>query len=136
MSIADKLTTIAENEQKVYDAGKKAEYDRFWDAYQNKGKKTSYQYGFCGWTDEAFKPKYDMILQAGYTGTNMFWSCSVTNIAEALEKQGVILDTAKCGYMNSMFQNAASIRIPELNCTHAHDYNSSNGLQYNLPLPF
>lgn len=70
-----------------------------------------------------------MILNPGYTGTNMFWSCSVTNIAEALEKQGVILDTEKCGVMNSMFQNAISIRIPELNCTHAHEY-SSNGLQY------
>ena len=36
MSIADKLTTIAENEQKVYDAGAKSEHDKFWDSYQNK----------------------------------------------------------------------------------------------------
>ena len=34
MSIAEKLTTIAENEQKVYDAGQKSEYDRFWDSYR------------------------------------------------------------------------------------------------------
>ena len=31
MSIADKLITIAENEQKVYHAGKQAEYNKFWD---------------------------------------------------------------------------------------------------------
>ena len=33
MSIADKLQTILENEQKVFDAGKKAENERFWDIY-------------------------------------------------------------------------------------------------------
>ena len=42
MSIAEKLTTIAQNEQKVYDAGySKAESD-FWDAYQKKGARTTY----------------------------------------------------------------------------------------------
>ena len=38
MSIAEKLTAIAENVPKVYEAGQKSEYDRFWDAYQNNGK--------------------------------------------------------------------------------------------------
>ena len=60
MSIADKLTTIAENEQKVYDAGAKSEYDKFWDNIQNYGKQKSYQYLFGGraWTPDTFKPKY------------------------------------------------------------------------------
>lgn len=60
MSIAEKLTTIAENEQKVYDAGKQAEYDRFWDSYQNKGKRIAYIYAFAGaaWTDTTYNPKY------------------------------------------------------------------------------
>ena len=40
MSIAEKLTTVAENVPKVYEAGKKAEYDAFWDKYQNNGKRT------------------------------------------------------------------------------------------------
>ena len=40
MSIAEKLQQIAENEQNVYDAGKKAQYDEFWDNYQNKGNRT------------------------------------------------------------------------------------------------
>mgnify|MGYP003296383754 CR=1 FL=1 len=34
MSISDKLQTIAENEQRVFDAGKKTQYDEFWDALQ------------------------------------------------------------------------------------------------------
>ena len=73
--------------------GKQAEYDRFWDSYQNNGNRSDYQYAFAGWKDAVFKPKYNIVLGAGYTGTNMFWGCGVGNIAEALEGQGVILDT-------------------------------------------
>lgn len=62
MSIADKLTTIAENEQKVYDKGKadgkKAEYDNFWDNFQaNVG---TYNNAFASslWDDKCYNPKY------------------------------------------------------------------------------
>lgn len=65
----------------------------------------------------------------GYTGTNTFWRCGVSNIAEALERQGVKLDTTLCGYAYSMFQNTKTSRLPELNFTHAMDYGTS-GLQY------
>ncbi len=77
MSVADKLTTIAENEQKVYDAGKQAEYDRFWNGYQQNGNRTSYRYAFCGrgWTDETYKPKYPVVckgnLEQGYRECEM-----------------------------------------------------------------
>ena len=60
MSIADKLVTIAENQEKLFDAGKKAEYDRFWDAFQDYGNRTVYTNAFCygGWNDEIYNPKY------------------------------------------------------------------------------
>lgn len=63
MSIAEKLTTIAENEQKVYDAGVQAEYNRFWNGYQENGNRRNYAYGFSrrGWNDETYKPKYKVI---------------------------------------------------------------------------
>lgn len=71
MSIAKKLTTIAENEEKVYNAGYekgKAEgeagdfYDAFWDAYQENGSRTEYNYGFrLGWNNDNFNPKYTPI---------------------------------------------------------------------------
>jgi len=62
MSIADKLTQIAENEQKVYEAGQQAEYDRFWDEYQRKTR-TSWDYAFygIGWNDETYKPKHPIV---------------------------------------------------------------------------
>lgn len=61
MTIAEKLQTIAENEQKVYNAGKQAEYDRFWDAFQENGKRYHYNNAFDnqGWTDEVYNPKHE-----------------------------------------------------------------------------
>ena len=54
------LDGMAEAIEDVYQAGVTAEYDRFWDAYQENGKKTDYRFAFAGpsWTDETFKPKY------------------------------------------------------------------------------
>lgn len=129
---ADKLIDLNnELEQTLYgtDTGGKSFYDAFWDAYQDNGNRLNYQYSFCamGWNDNTFKPKYDLTLGKGYTGTLMFWECYVTDLAETLEKQGIKLDTTLCGYMEKMFQNAKTKRVPELNCSHAMDYNS-NGL--------
>lgn len=63
MSISDKLTTIAENEQKVFNAGKKAEYDSFWDAFQNNGKANCYTNHYRnGWNADCFNPKYPIII--------------------------------------------------------------------------
>ena len=58
MSIAEKLQTIAENEQKVFDAGKQAEYDAFWDALQDYGNRKIYNYAFMYWNCEYIRPKY------------------------------------------------------------------------------
>lgn len=94
MAIAEKLTTIAENQQKVYDAGyekgkaesgggsydegytagQQAEYDRFWDLYQGNGTRTTYQYAFAGsgWRTDIFKPKYSIIPTSGAYMFNAF----------------------------------------------------------------
>ena len=82
MSVAEKLQIIAENQQKVYEAGKaaggdtevaynegfddgkQAEYDRFWDDFQQNGTRADYKYAFSGtgWTEETLKPKYPIVL--------------------------------------------------------------------------
>ena len=60
MSVKENATTIAENVPKVYEAGKKSEYDRFWDAYQQNGTRKNYAYAFAGqaWASESLNPKY------------------------------------------------------------------------------
>ena len=78
MSIADKLTTIGENVPKVYEAGQKSEYDRFWDAYQNNGEAMDYSYSFAGinWDDDCYNPKYPIKCTAC---TNMLRNAIITD---------------------------------------------------------
>lgn len=68
--IAAKLTAVADNIPKVYEAGKKSEYDRFWDAYQNYGNKVHYDQAFAwgNWTDEIYNPKYPLTFEGTVSG--------------------------------------------------------------------
>ena len=73
--IAELETQIAELQQDVaeaFEAGKKSEYDLFWDVYQSNygidnpemfGKRTNYAHAFSGygWDDTTYKPKYPII---------------------------------------------------------------------------
>lgn len=146
MSIAEKLTTIAENEQKVYKAGKdkgwlqgyetgyqmgeedfypkgvadgkKAEYDEFWDNYQDNGKRTNYQNAFCreGWNDTTFKPKYNM---KPTTCNQMFQACEITDLEQALKDSGVTLDTSNSTSFLQMVQSSTITVLPKIDVTKA-----------------
>jgi len=105
MSIADKLTQIAENEQRVYDAGKKAQYDEFWDTYQQNGTRTNYNFAFCGmgWNNDTLIPKYDIIPKAN-AGANIFRECDFSgSLKEYLESIGITLDVKDCTQMQYAF---------------------------------
>ena len=124
MSIADKLTQIAENQQKVFEAGKQAEYDRFRDTFQQNGNRTDYGYAFRGdtWTDDIFNPKYDIVPNT--YGVQMFHLSSITRLASKLKELGVKLDTSKCNSFLQMFQSSSIKDIPEL------DGSNCNSLSY------
>lgn len=80
MSMGDKLTTIAENEQKVYDSGySKAESD-FWDRLQQSGTRDYYEYGFAYWGNEYIRPKYKVVPKT--RAISMFASCSNLKVVE------------------------------------------------------
>lgn len=70
---ADKVT-------EVYEKGKQAEYDKFWDSYQNKGKSYEYNYAFYGarWNDTNFKPKYP--FEKLHSAHNMFGFSHITEL--------------------------------------------------------
>ena len=74
-------------------AGKQAEYDRFWDAFQQDGNRTDYRQAFTGvgWTAEIFKPKYDMHVTNGYM---MFMNSQMS--VDLPYTLGVMLDFANC----------------------------------------
>ena len=112
MSIAEKLQTIVDNEQRVFDAGKKSEYDRFWDNYQEYGNRTFYFGAFSGWgwADETFAPKYPIICKASGSVTYMFGQSNITDIYVP-----IIVDYS-VGSLTTMFINASKLKtIRELN---------------------
>lgn len=122
MSIAEKLTQIADNQQKVFNAGKKAEYDRFWDVYQKNGKRRFYGYAFAGdgWNADTFYPKYDIVV-SGYTPAGMFMYFGYTtgsdpfDLEARLQELGVTLDlSANTSSVANMFNQANISVVPEL----------------------
>lgn len=119
----------------AFEAGRKAEYDAFWDAYQDYGKRVNYENAFSGpgtWNDATFKPKYDIILAAAYSGFYMFWSSAISNIAETLEKCGVKLDTSRTNVLSQAFQYAKTARIPEIDGSNLR----ADGLSYTFLSPY
>lgn len=159
MSVADKLTTIANNVERVFLAGenrgekrgletgyavgygegkevgiaegKQAEYDKFWDEYQQDGKRTAYVNGFTvGFSDENFFPKYDIVAKSA---NSMFSSTRITDLKQRLIDCGVSLDTSGAPQLYTSFNNTTLTHIPEVGGTNVTNiqncFNSSLILQ-------
>lgn len=115
-TIAEKLTTVAENIPKVYEAGKKSEYDAFWDVLQSNGNAQNYNYLFAngGWNDEIYNPKHPLALS---TAVGIFISqTKITDTKVPIYAQGV--------YLNQTFSAAKSIKtIRDLYVNESTTYN-------------
>lgn len=93
-----------------YTDGQQAEYDRFWDAFQQNGQRTDYAVGFggTGWTAENFKPKYDIIVGSCF---EMFRNNTLAiDLAAHLDSLGVTLDFSQCNG-SSIFYNSRFTRL-------------------------
>lgn len=85
--------------------GKKAEYDAFWDSFQQNGTRTAYDNGFSGvcWNSENFKPKHKPMKVVN--GSYMF------SLFDAqCKKKSVVIDENIIDFTNitnaqGMFQN-------------------------------
>lgn len=83
----------------VYEAGKKAEYDAFWDAYQLNGTRTSYISAFSAmFTPDIFKPKYPVRPTRAYY---MFFNnhgetLIIPDFVKFCEENNVVLDFSQC----------------------------------------
>ena len=119
MSIAEKLSVIAENQEKIFDAGKKSEYDSFWGSYQYEGKGAVwYNYAFAGkrWNEKTFRPKYDLIASGC---AYMFSDSSIKNLKQLISQRGLRLDTSKATSVVYMFSNSLTSEIGVLDMTSA-----------------
>lgn len=117
-----------------HEAGKQAEYDAFWDAYQENGNRTSYQEAFrAGWTEVNFKPKYDIILGSGETNKNMFNGSRVNaDLVEICEKQGITIDFAKCTRFEYTFYSTRFTRVGIIDARNATVTSGMFGYSVNL----
>lgn len=114
MSIATDLQTIAENTPKVYEAGKKAAYDAFWDSVQNNGNPAIYNSAFVGvtWNKDRFKPKYKIVPNTTTNSARAMFSCfDYTNYVQELMFNLTydMVDLSNCTQQSqvaNMFENA------------------------------
>lgn len=103
----------ADKVNEVYEAGKQAEQDAFWSAYQDDGNRTNYSWAFSntGWKDANFAPKYDMNVS---NATAMFSGCRIADLEACFAKNGAKLNTSNSTNFNQAFFSALFTVIPEL----------------------
>ena len=136
MTIAEKLTQIAENEPKVFEAGyekgkaeggytegfnagKQLEYDAFWDAYQQNGTQKNYLGAFSGkgWKAETFKPKYPITTTDGaINGTQMFFHHGVSSydFVKHCKENNIVIDFSCFNYLTSCFAYSAITTLGDI----------------------
>lgn len=95
-----------------FEAGKKSEYDAFWDEYQEKGVPHMHHYKFAGtrWNNNTFKPKYD--IKPRYGSTYAFALSGITDIVASLATQGRVLDTKEASDMRYFCYSMGSKTFP------------------------
>ena len=100
-----------------FEAGKQAEYDAFWDNYQENGERDNYQYAFAGrgWNSDIFKPKYDICPTTLNTGFYYFAHKekieNAVDFVEIFDNRGLIFDTSNCTNFMSGFMWARIKRL-------------------------
>lgn len=114
-TIAQKLEIIAENQQKLYESGRQAQYDDFWDKYQNNHNPTycKNQYAGKGWNYDTFYPKYDIKPKVGQSMFQEFGGTQFS-LTERLNECGVTLDTSQCTSFNYMFYGTPFTEVPHI----------------------
>lgn len=113
----------------VFEAGKKSEYDAFWDVMQANGTRNHYAYAFSGlgWKDANFKPKYSMTPQYA---TSMFEQSRIYNLYSALDEKNLTLDFSQCEQIVNVFYAAYIEHVRRIDVRKAADF--GNAFSYSL----
>lgn len=144
MSIAEKLSIVANNTKKVYDAGYEsgkehglelgggADFKGFWEKYMQKGGiyGAAYMFAFGGWNDATFTPTYSLkyLTNAG----NMFNTCGVTDLKGILERQGVVFDFSKVTNFVQAFSYSKLTHLPTIDTSSANALSTTFGYSSSL----
>lgn len=101
------------------DAGKQAEYDRFWDEYQQNGNRTDYSGAFygLGWNNDTFKPKYNIV---DTRPLSTFRENLITGDVKALlDGMGVTMDFSGATSFSYTFYRCAAEVLPTVDISSA-----------------
>ena len=119
---------LAPKVNEVYEAGKNAEADAFWEQYQQNGKRKHYINAFAyeAWIDDIYKPKYN--IQSGNESSlgSLFYYSEVTDTL-------VEIDATKAYLSNSLFHNAKKLKtIRKIIVNESNRYNAWFNACYEL----
>lgn len=104
----------------VFEAGKKAERDMFWDTFQDYGNRINYQFAFSykSFNSSNFYPKYDINIVKD--GASVFYNMEGEpfSFSQRLIDCGVKLDTSKAVTTARMFTGCLAItELPIIDLT-------------------
>ena len=124
-----------------YEEGKQAEYDRLWDALQQKGSRTHYAYAFAytGWSEDIFNPKYPITPASTLGIQNMFnWNPGVVDTKVAITAYGncsnAFGNATKLKRTHIIFNGATNVANMFLNCTALEELYCEGELTLSLSL--
>lgn len=126
LSVADPINpqSFEDKIDAVYDAAAQKAYNDFWDTFQQNGDRTTYEYAFAYvWTNEMFKPKYNINVKIGTHG-NMFSYSKITgSLKTILEELGITLSfyqkTGGSSGISYLFVGAQFTELPVLDFSQA-----------------
>jgi hypothetical protein len=116
--------------QAKYDEGKKAEYDAFWDMFQNNGEEQNYinAFSYGRFNEQTYNPKYPIKVLASSAGMNQaFYSCGLTDTK-------VPIYASALTRLSQTFENSTTlVTIPLLqisaDCTFYNAFRTCNALE-------
>lgn len=143
MTTAEKLIRAKADIDAVYEVGKAAGgdkyYDTFWDSYQKNGERNRYDHAFSGtgWNNETFKPKYDIKWNetngTGYGAYMIFRFAQIEgSLPDILKELGVTLDWTNNVNINYAFQGCIFTNVGEIitgNAANDSAFNGANKLE-------
>lgn len=128
MSIAGKLTTVAENQQKVYDAGYADAEQEFWDAYMN-GLNGSWAqkcaFAGPGWNDKTFNPNQSYNPWNQKNCELFFRASGISDLAGILKRNGVVFNFKGCVYFDSFAEGSKIMYFPVIDMSSAAKYQNT-----------
>lgn len=119
----EKLNTIKSNIPRIYEAGKKANHDSFWDTFQDYGSRVNYDDAFrtSYWNQKNFYPKYDIRIGSGNYSFELFnQGGTIFDFNQRLIDCGVTFDTSSSTGLLGLFYYSFIDNIPTIdtsNCS-------------------